>query len=73
MEISKWIAELIRNRLIALGIEKKEFAEMIDVFPSEVSWYFTGRHNFTVRTLEKIERAINIKIFANEPHKKENK
>lgn len=49
--ISNRIDELIHKR----GMTKKEFADAIKCRPSEVTKWLSGQHNFTLRTLARIE------------------
>lgn len=61
-DLSFGIAERISDALKEQGMTQKEFAEKLHKRESEVSKWLTGRHNFTVQTIAKIETALNRKI-----------
>jgi transcriptional regulator with XRE-family HTH domain len=64
MELSKLITDKIINRLNHLRINRKEFAEMVNVHPPAITRMLSGRHNFTLDTLEKIQEALKISFFS---------
>ena len=45
------------------GLTKKEFAKAMDVQPSIVTRWLSGKHNFTVETIFDIEQKLNFLIF----------
>lgn len=67
MEVKEWVALKIKDRLYQYNMQKKDLAFIMGSQPSEVSKWVSGNHNFTLETLVKIEKALNIKFFANEP------
>lgn len=62
--ISFGIAERICDVLRDKGMSQKEFAAKMNKRESEVSRWLTGRHNFTVQTIAKIETALQCKLIA---------
>lgn len=64
MNISAFIADRIQYRLNALRISRKEFAEIMGAPPSSVTKWLSGDHNFTIQTLQQIQRALKINFFA---------
>lgn len=62
-ELSFAIAERIAKRLKAQGMTQKELARRLHKRESEVSKWLTGRHNFTVQTIAKIESALGCKLI----------
>jgi transcriptional regulator with XRE-family HTH domain len=57
------IAEKIKDRLFELFISRKRFATMMNVQPSMVTKWLSGKHNFTVFTLFDIEKTLNFSLF----------
>ncbi len=57
----------ISDRIEALLIEKKltqrEFASLMGKKESEISKWLSGQHNFTLKTLAKIESVLNQEIL----------
>ncbi len=47
-------------------INNRVFAERLQVSPSLVTKWLSGQHNFTVDTLVKIERILNIELLHTE-------
>lgn len=62
-EIEHIIAEKIDAALKAKGITKRQFARSMGKSESEVSKWLTGRHNFTLSTIAKIEVALGERLF----------
>lgn len=62
-ELSFGIAERISEVLKAKKLTQKDFAHHIHKRESEVSKWMTGRHNFTVQTIAKIETALGCKLI----------
>lgn len=62
-EIEHIIAEKIDAALKAKGITKRQFARSMGKSESEVSRWLTGRHNFTLSTIAKIEVALGERLF----------
>lgn len=63
-ELSFGIAERISNILEAKGLTQKEFARQLHKRESEISKWLTGRHNFTMQTIAKIESALGCKLIS---------
>lgn len=59
----QFLAEKIENRMRECGLTKKEFAKVMDVQPSIITRWLSGKHNFTVETIFDIERKLNFLIF----------
>ncbi|MBO2543609.1 helix-turn-helix transcriptional regulator [Salegentibacter sp. BDJ18] len=61
----------ISNKVQAIldqrGIKQKEFAEMLGKKPSEVSKWLTGLHNLTLKSITKMEVALDIDLISIEP------
>ena len=57
------IAEDIKNKRISLGLTQKDFAQKLHKRESEISKWLTGRHNFTMQTIAKIETALGCKLI----------
>lgn len=56
-----WYADLVVriNQLLRENdISKKELAEKMDKKPSEISKWFSGEHNFTLRSLAKLSAEL---------------
>lgn len=62
-ELSYGIAERISAILKARGITQKEFAGQLNKRESEISKWLTGRHNFTMQTIAKIETSLGCKLI----------
>lgn len=54
------IAQKIINRLSELGLSQKDFAKEVGKTEDEVSNWLSGTHNFTLRTLSKISKVLNV-------------
>lgn len=63
-ELSFGIAERISDILDAKGLTQKEFARQLNKRESEISKWLTGRHNFTMQTIAKIESALGCKLIS---------
>ena len=57
------IAAKIRRRLKMLDISNAKFAEMLGTHSPVVSKWLSGKHNFELKTLVDIERALDITII----------
>ena len=62
-ELSYGIAERICEILKSKGLTRKEFADQLNKSESEISKWLTGRHNFTMQTIAKIETALGSKLI----------
>ena len=63
-ELSFGIAERISEVLKSKNLTQKDFAKQIHKQESEISKWMTGRHNFTVQTIAKIETALGCKLIS---------
>jgi len=69
---SRRIAIKINVFLKANNIKQKEFAQLLDVSPQQVSKIIKGRENLTLQTISKIEDVLNIQLLdSNESQKTE--
>lgn len=57
------LAVRIHQILREKGISQKELAERMDKTPSEISKWLSGEHNFTLRSLAKLEAELGIDII----------
>ena len=62
-ELSFGIAERISEVLKTKNITQKDFANQLHKRESEISKWLTGRHNFTMQTIAKIETALGCKVI----------
>ena len=62
-ELSFEIAERISEVLKAKNLTQKDFAQKLHKRESEISKWLTGRHNFTMQTIAKIETALGCKLI----------
>lgn len=62
-ELSFGIAERISKVLKAKNLTQKDFANKLHKRESEISKWMTGRHNFTMQTIAKIETALGCKLI----------
>jgi transcriptional regulator with XRE-family HTH domain len=62
-ELSFSIAERISEILKDKGLTQKEFASLLGKRESEVSKWLTGRHNFTIQTIARIEYVLGRKVI----------
>lgn len=61
----KWQADLTALLLDALdahGLTRSELAQRLEKSPSEISKWLSGDHNFTLRSLAKIQAELNTTI-----------
>lgn len=63
LEITQRVCVILKKR----GIKKNEFAKMLGKKPSEVSKWLTGMHNLTLKSITKMEVALNIDLMNPEP------
>ena len=62
-ELSFGIAERISEVLKSKNLTQKDFANKMHKRESEISKWMTGRHNFTMQTITKIETALGCKLI----------
>jgi transcriptional regulator with XRE-family HTH domain len=53
----------INSLLKAKGYNQKDLAEKLDKKPSEISKWLNGEHNFTLRSLAKLEAELGAPLF----------
>lgn len=63
-DLSFGIAERISEVLKSKNLTQKDFAHLLHKRDSEVSKWLTGRHNFTMQTIAKIETALGCKLIS---------
>jgi ribosome-binding protein aMBF1 (putative translation factor) len=61
---SMLLAAQIQDAMLAKGIGKKQFADLLGKKPSVITKWLSGTHNFEIHTLTQIANALNIKLFA---------
>ena len=62
-ELSFGIAERIIEILKKNNLTQKDLARKLHKRESEISKWLTGRHNFTMQTIAKIETALGCKLI----------
>lgn len=62
-ERSKQLAGAIESKMKERGLSRIEFAEALNTQPSTVTRWLSGKHNFTIDTLFKIETTLQFSIF----------
>lgn len=58
-EVAKRILWILRKK----DLRQKDLARMLGKNDSEVSVWLSGRHNFTISTIERVEKALGRKII----------
>lgn len=59
LEITQKVCVILKER----GIKKQEFAKMLGKKSSEISKWLTGTHNLTLKSITKMEVALNIDLM----------
>ena len=62
-ELSFGIAERIIEILKKYNLTQKDLARKLHKRESEISKWLTGRHNFTIQTIAKVETALGCKLI----------
>ena len=62
-ELSFGIAERIIEILKKNNLTQKDLARRLHKRESEISKWLTGRHNFTMQTIAKVETALGCKLI----------
>ena len=57
------IAAAIYDALQARKMTQKDFAKLMGKQESEISKWLSGRHNFTLKTIVKIELELGVKLL----------
>ena len=63
VDLSFDVANALSNILTLKGISQKELANKLQKKASEISKWLSGRHNFTFRTIARIESALGEKLI----------
>lgn len=59
LAIATKLARILKEK----GIGKREFAETMGKSPSEVSKWLSGTHNFTIKTIAKLEHTLGEELI----------
>jgi len=65
LAIANKISEILKDR----GLKPADLARLLDKTPSEISKWLTGTHNFTTKTITKIETVLGLDVIHVEPLK----
>lgn len=65
IDLSFYVVDKIAEILRLKGMTQKDLADLLEKKESEISKWMTGTHNFTLRSIAKIEKALNSSIFLN--------
>lgn len=63
IDLSFYIVDRISEILQSKGMTQKDLADLLGKKESEISKWMTGSHNFTIRSIAKIEMALDVSIF----------
>jgi len=63
LEITQRICVILKKR----GLKKNEFAEMLGKKPSEITKWLSGLHNLTLKSITKMEVALDVNLINPEP------
>lgn len=63
------IAERLNSLLIENGMSQKDLAKKLNKRPSEINKWLSGLHNFTLKSIAKIEAILNEQILVVAPGK----
>ena len=63
LEITQKVCVILKQR----GIKKNEFAKMLDKKPSEITKWLSGLHNLTLKSITKMEVALDVDLMNPEP------
>ncbi|MEA5063740.1 MAG: helix-turn-helix transcriptional regulator [Petrimonas sp.] len=63
IDLSFYVVDKIAEILRLKGMTQKDLADLLEKKESEISKWMTGTHNFTLRSIAKIEKALNSSIF----------
>lgn len=63
IDLSFYVVNKIAEILQSKGMTQKDLANLLGKKESEISKWMTGTHNFTLRSIAKIEKALNVSIF----------
>ena len=54
------LTDVLKLRMLEMGLTQKSLAQLLDVSPSRINDYFTGRAEPTLKTAKKIYHKLNI-------------
>jgi hypothetical protein len=57
------LAKKIEDRIKDLQLSRQQFAYMMQVQPSSVTKWLSGKHNFTLQTIYEIERVLGLPLM----------
>ena len=69
---SQQIALKVLLKLNELNWSQKDLANKMQVSPQQINKIVSGKENLTIETLVKLQKILNIKIFASEVESKNN-
>lgn len=59
-----YLSDKIEKAMYAKSLTKIEFSNLMKVQPSVITKWLSGKHNFTIDTLFRIEDVLNIQLIA---------
>lgn len=59
------LAEMVYKAMLTKGINKLQLAEILGVTKQAINKFISGRNNFTVDTLIKLEQVLNTNLISN--------
>lgn len=59
----KLLAKKIEQAMKDKVLNRTEFAAMMNVWPSSITRWLSGKHNFELKTLYEIERKLEISLI----------
>lgn len=62
-DVKEELARKIRYRLKELGMKRKDFAQRMGVQPSVVTRWLSGKCNFEIMTIFRIEAVLEINLI----------
>ncbi len=57
------IADKIHHTLKSIGMTQKDLAKKLSKNESEISKWLSGQHNFTIKSIAKIEAVLNVELI----------
>lgn len=58
------LARKIEAEMKSSGLTRQSFANLMEVQPSIITRWLSGKHNFTIETLFEIEECLKVKLLA---------
>jgi transcriptional regulator with XRE-family HTH domain len=59
-----FLTRKIEQAIKEKGLNRQSFAALMEVQPSMITRWLSGKHNFTIETLFEIEERLNLKLLA---------